>query len=143
MKIYLSGPIEDVSATDAKSWRDQATEILGQLGHETLDPLRHAYEGRKGEPGISAEIVAADILDIDICDVLMRFAPFPSEGSAQETFYAYRQGKPVVVIYPHPIKRPSPWLVEHSTVIVFDLLDACAAIERMHDDILHRKVLAV
>jgi hypothetical protein len=118
MKVYLIGPINGCSDAEAKNWREFLTRELTELGHEVLDPMRRDYRGRELEPGIADEIVLGDEEDCAACDVAIRFAPKPSEGSAQENYLVYRVlNKPVITIVPAGAPR-SPWLVRHCTVLV-------------------------
>lgn len=118
MKIYLLGPINGCSDAEAKNWRDYLTSQLAALGHTVLDPMRRDYRGREMEPGIADEIVLGDEQDCQDCDMGIRFAPKPSEGSAQENYFLFRVlKKPVVTIVPEGAAR-SPWLTRHCTALV-------------------------
>lgn len=109
--IYLCGPINGRTDTDARTWREIVKERWQGC---CLDPMARDYRGRELEPGIAAEIVAGDIEDIQASDAILVFFDKPSVGTAMEVFYAkHVLGKPVVVIDASD-KPLSPWLIHHS-----------------------------
>lgn len=113
MKIYLAGPINGCSDTEAKGWREEAKTLLC---HETYDPMVRDYRGRELEQGIAKEIVENDKLDINECDVVLVMYEKPSVGTSMEIFYAHQLGKHVALV--DRSDRPlSPWLIYHATSI--------------------------
>lgn len=115
--VYLCGPINGRSDDDCRNWREEAKNWL--LSYR--DPMVRDYRGRELEPGIAAEIVENDKLDIGECDALLVYYDAPSVGTAMEILYAYEREIPVVVIN-KSAKPLSPWLIYHATEIV-DTLD--------------------
>jgi nucleoside 2-deoxyribosyltransferase len=110
--IYLGGPINACTDSEAKDWReDMKSRLVGKFNF--FDPMSRDYRGRELEPGISREIVSGDKIDIQNSDIILVFCPKPSVGTSMETFYAFELGKTVVAV--HPPDRPSPWLIEHTT----------------------------
>lgn len=116
MKVYLGGPINGCTDEEAHGWRDAVRPLLEGLGYECVDPMTRDYRGRELEPGIAAEIVELDKLDIDGCDVLLMNSPKPSYGTAMEMLYGYDQGKRVIAIVP-PDERVSPWVAYHASEV--------------------------
>lgn len=116
MKIYLIGPINGCTDSEANDWRSLMKELLPE--HEFLDPMRRDYRGREMEPGIAREIVEGDLADCDECDCAVAFRPKPSDGSAMEQFYVRGElDKPLVAIVPDGV-TPSPWTVTFATIVV-------------------------
>lgn len=118
MKVYLGGPINGCTDEEAHGWRESLKPLLSSLGYEAVDPMDRDYRGREMEPGVAREIVQGDLADINACEVLIMNCPRPSFGTAMEVFYGYTAGKTVITVIPDDGKEPSPWLVEHSSVIV-------------------------
>lgn len=115
--VYLCGPINGCTDAEAKNWRECIKFLLGK-SFETLDPMRRDYRGRELGPGVAAEIVDGDLQDLRNSDIMVRYWPQPSDGSAMEQFYMYRDlGKIVVLIVPEGCK-PSPWPMFHASVVV-------------------------
>lgn len=121
--IYLGGPINACTDSEAKDWREDLKERLkGKFNF--FDPMSRDYRGRELEPGISTEIVVGDKEDIRNSDIILVFSPKPSVGTSMETFFAFEIGKTVLAV--HPPDRPSPWLLEHTTKLVRSFDDAVA-----------------
>jgi len=95
--VYLAGPMEHVSAADAKGWRDIAMWNLNQSDINVLDPTRriHNFEKR-----YMKRIFELDLRDIQECDIILANLDNPTvakHGTAMEVFYAsYVLRKPVV-----------------------------------------------
>jgi len=95
--VYLAGPMEHVSADEAKGWRDIASWQLKQSDVLTLDPTRrlHNFEKRAMK-----RIFELDLRDIQECDIILVNLDNPTvakHGTAMEVFYAsYVLRKPVV-----------------------------------------------
>lgn len=124
-RLYLCGPINGRSDDDCTGWREQVKALWPG---ECVDPMARDYRGRELEPGIAAEIVAGDIQDIDSCAALLVYFDKPSVGTSMEVFYAWREGKLVVVV--DKSDRPlSPWLVHHCSAVKTDLASAVDLIQ--------------
>lgn len=121
LTVYLCGGINALSDSDAKDWREAVkTELGGQFLF--LDPMRRDYRGRENEPGIPAEIVCGDKLDIEISDIVLVNANKPSWGTGMELFMAHGLGKFIITVCDNA--KPSPWLVYHSNAIVRTFAEA-------------------
>lgn len=119
IKFYTIGPINGCTDAEANDWRQLMERLLPAAdGYQHLNPMVRDYRGREMEPGIAAEIVGSDLKDCEDCDVAIAYRPKPSDGSAMEQFYCFRDlKKPLVVIVPAGV-TPSPWAVHHATVVV-------------------------
>jgi nucleoside 2-deoxyribosyltransferase len=76
------------------------------------------------EPGIAAEIVENDKIDIDASDVVLVMYDKPSIGTSMEILYAWERGKRIVIVC-RPETRLSPWLIYHSHGVEHSLAAAC------------------
>lgn len=123
MIVYLAGPINGCTDTEAHGWRDDFMASLPQL--KFLDPMVRDYRGREDES--VNEIVESDLSDIDECDIFLAYCWQVSWGTGMEILYAYRTAKPVVLIVPEG-QRISPWLRYHSHLIVGTLAEAGVAL---------------
>lgn len=112
--IYLGGPINGCSDSEANDWRTEAKALLEERGYGWIDPMDRDYRGREMEPGIAAEIVENDKGDIDCAAALLMNCPKPSVGTSMEILYGYSKGLPVVAVLPND-SEPSPWIVYHAT----------------------------
>ena len=121
--IYLSGPIMDVHAGEARQWRDTAKAQLGDCCR-MLDPMRRNFVDRQVDS--SNEIVEFDLQDVRDADIVLVNYCKPSIGTSMEVFYAAHDlGKFVVTFSPFEFKDCSPWIVRFSTKILPTLEDAC------------------
>ena len=126
MKVYLSGPISDLTFADAAGWRSRVVQRLGSWN--TLDPLRgksflsnqrrihrEEYEAEKN-PALSDEaIVGRDMADVSASDIVLinlLGATAVSIGTMQEQGQARAERKRVVLvmedsgnIHDHPFVR--------------------------------------
>lgn len=118
--IYLSGPIADCTNDECVTWRERVKTELG-LVYKYLDPMVRDYRN-VDTAGKEAEIVEADIKDINACDILLAYVPKISTGTIMEIFYAFNENKHVVVVCPLP--APSPWLKYHTRKFFTNLEDA-------------------
>lgn len=123
--IYLCGPINGRSDDDCRNWREEAKELLAPL--ETLDPMRRDFRGRELEPGIDAEIVTGDKVDVLNSRVLLVYTDQPSDGTAMEIIFAWMHRIPVHVVN-RRTKPLSPWIKYHATAIYDSLTAACEAL---------------
>lgn len=120
--IYLSGPIMDVHAGEARDWREVAKRLLGR-DFRTLDPMRRNFVDRQVDS--ANEIVEFDLQDVRDADILLVNYCKPSIGTAMEVFYAAHDlGKFVVTFSPFTFKDCSPWIVRYSTKILGSLEEA-------------------
>jgi nucleoside 2-deoxyribosyltransferase len=127
MRVYLCGAINGKTDAECKWWRDAASELLRNLGHEPLDPMARDYRGV--EASAWREIVDGDLKDIDSSAAILAKVDSPSWGTAMEIFYANRKGVPVVGFAAGP--RPSPWLLAHTYRLV-DSVDQAVAVLDQH-----------
>lgn len=111
MKIYLAGPINGCSDSEANDWRS----AFKKLHSNVLDPMARDYRGKEAEN--VAGIVEGDKSDIDACDAVLVWFERPSVGTSMEVLYAWERKKPVVVVNKSG-KPISPWLAYHSIAIV-------------------------
>lgn len=117
MKVYLCGPINGCSDSEANDWR---TLVKGLLP-DTLDPMRRDYRGK--EKMMYREIVELDKVDVVSSDALLVSYSKPSVGTSMEILYAWERGKIVVVVSPSGATI-SPWLEYHSHHIANTYADA-------------------
>jgi nucleoside 2-deoxyribosyltransferase len=101
--VYLAGPITGLPYR-GKVWRDSATPLLSPL--VVVNPLLIEVDLSKPE-----ELVAADLIAVAACDVVLVRADEPSWGTAMEIWHAHELKIPVVAwtngVEAH---RLSPWL---------------------------------
>lgn len=95
--VYFCGPMEAVTAEEARGWRQKAATLLSDQCN-ILDPCRrvHTFEARQMK-----RIFELDLRDIRDCDIVLvnlnLMYDKPSHGTAQELFYAhYVLHKPVI-----------------------------------------------
>ena len=125
--VYLCGPINGRTDADCRDWR----EAFKALWPDCLDPMRRDYRGRELEPGIAAEIVHGDIVDIQHSAAMLVYFDKPSVGTAMEVFYMKHElGRHVIVIDASG-KPLSPWLAHHADRIVSNIEQAHAAIKEL------------
>lgn len=138
--VYLCGPINKCTDSEASDWREAAKAKLGGT-FNLLDPMRRDYRGREMEQGIAEEIINGDKRDYRRCHVVLAYCPKPSVGTSMEVFdsYEYRfcwykpwtwMRKNELTIVVHPDDNPSPWL-HHSHAIVKTFDEAFALIGEM------------
>ena len=125
-KIYLSGPIMDEHAGDAREWRNSAKAMLGD-NFKMLDPMRRKFVDRQVDS--ANEIVEFDLQDVRDADIILVNYNKPSIGTSMEIFYAsYNLGKFVVAFSPFEYRDCSPWMARFCTKILPTLEDAVAYI---------------
>lgn len=118
MRVYLAGPINGCSDSEAKDWRE-ALKVLPQF--TWVDPMKRDYRGV--ETVKYREVVDLDKRDILGCDVIIVMFAKPSVGTSMEVLFAWENGIPVILI--DQSNGPlSPWLMYHSTSIVKSLEEA-------------------
>ena len=111
MKVYLCGPINGCTDSEAKDWRTYVKERLS----DTLDPMKRDYRGREAEA--YREIVELDKRDVEACDALIVNFDKPSVGTSMEIYHAWLHRKPCVIVC-RPDAVISPWMRYHATKIV-------------------------
>jgi nucleoside 2-deoxyribosyltransferase len=114
MKVYLCGPINGCTDSEATIWR----EIVKLDFPNAIDPMVRDYRGREHED--YREIVDLDKRDVRNADAILVNYSKPSVGTSMEVFYAWTLGKPVIV-WCSADAVISPWLRYHSTAIVHTL----------------------
>jgi len=115
--VYLCGPINGCTDSEAKDWREFVKTKLPN----TVDPMRRDYRGREDDN--VNEIVEGDKADINLCSHLLVNYDKTSGGTSMEILYAWERDIPVIVVAA-PESRISPWLRYHSTEIVHSFAEA-------------------
>lgn len=122
-RVYLAGPIGQVTYEEFKHWRVVASERLKKKGIEIEDPTERL--------GTDPEIVVnGDKKAIKNSGLVLAYAPkkVAFVGTSMEIFYAHENlHLPVVVWGELYGTRPSPWIVMHSDYVV-DTLDEALTI---------------
>ncbi|MCX8171557.1 MAG: nucleoside 2-deoxyribosyltransferase [Candidatus Bathyarchaeota archaeon] len=117
---FISGPIQGVEGK--QNYREKMRRILVKHGYEVIDPWlreRVVYRAPSASQANQApprDFIKRDLEDIDRCDVLVAYMPRLSAGTCMELFYAKLKGKKTIVVC--RLRNPSPWIIEHSDVIV-------------------------
>lgn len=124
LTVYLAGAIKGLTDEEANSWRNEISLGLGNLDFNILNPMRRDYRGRESTYEAAHEIISLDKLDIDNSDFLVVYYKEPSVGTSMEVLYAWERNKPIVLISAVPFDDIPPWLIYHSTKIVYNQLDA-------------------
>lgn len=123
LTVYLSGPIMDEHAGQAREWRKRAKALLGKH-FDILDPMRRNFRDR--EVDSSNEIVEFDLQDVTTADIILVNYNRPSIGTSMEVFHAsHNLRKFVVTFSPLSFKDCSPWMIRYSTKILPSLEKAC------------------
>ncbi|MEM0050034.1 MAG: nucleoside 2-deoxyribosyltransferase [Candidatus Bathyarchaeia archaeon] len=125
-RVFISGPIQGME--DQQSYRDRISSLLVKYGYEPVDPWRRErilYQAPLDSDWWSRvpprEFIRRDLEDIDRCDALIAYLPKLSAGTCMELFYAKMRGKKTITIC--KIRNPSPWIIEHSDIIVKSFKD--------------------
>lgn len=119
MKVYLGGPIFNVSQRDAVAWRAKARTILEERGIGVNDPTERTP--LRDTPGQEEGIILKDLEEIREADILIAYIPDNTImfGTPMEIFFAAYVEKKPVFTFP---KNLSPWIVHWSTE-TFDTLE--------------------
>ena len=126
-KIYLCGPIMDVTSDESTDWRSRAKEKLSGK-FVVLDPMRRNFRDR--EIDSANEIVDFDLQDVRDADILLVNYNKPSIGTSMEVFHAsFNLGKFIIGFSPFSFKDCSPWMVRFCTKILPSLEEAIAYIK--------------
>ena len=124
--VYLSGPIMDEHAGQARAWRAAAKVQLGEA-YKLLDPMRRMFVDR--EVDSANEIVEFDLQDVRAADIILVNYNKPSIGTSMEVFYAsHHLGKFVIAFSPFSFQECSPWMVRYCTKLLGSLEQAVAYI---------------
>ncbi|MBL7644794.1 MAG: hypothetical protein JNK74_01265 [Candidatus Hydrogenedentes bacterium] len=127
-KIYLCGPIMDVTSDESTDWRSRAKEKLSGK-FVVLDPMRRNFRDR--EIDSANEIVDFDLQDVRDADILLVNYGKASIGTSMEVFYASHDlGKFVIAFSPYAYQDMSPWMVKHCTKILPNVHEALTYIDR-------------
>jgi nucleoside 2-deoxyribosyltransferase len=127
-KIYLCGPIMDVTSDESTDWRSRAKEKLSGK-FVILDPMRRNFRDR--EIDSANEIVDFDLQDVRDADILLVNYGKASIGTSMEVFYASHDlGKFVIAFSPYDYQDMSPWMVKHCTKILPNVQEALTYIDR-------------
>ena len=127
-KIYLCGPIMDVTSDESTDWRSRAKEKLSGK-FVVLDPMRRNFRDR--EIDRANEIVDFDLQDVRDADILLVNYGKASIGTSMEVFYASHDlGKFVIAFSPYAYQDMSPWMVKHCTKILPNVHEALTYIDR-------------
>lgn len=95
--IYLAGPMENVTNTDAIGWREDVTRMLVGAGCTVLDPCRRIHDNDQKYMRRIFELDLRDIRESDIIIANLNDPKLAKHGTAIEVFYmAYVLQKPVV-----------------------------------------------
>lgn len=129
LTVYLAGPINGCSDSDAVLWREFIKTSLSGTSYEVKNPMVRDYRGKELEPGNDQAIVAADKDDIDSSDIVLANVWKTSVGTSMEILYAFERGKCVFLIHPDR-KNMSPWLTAHSHGVFSTPLEASKALVR-------------
>ena len=115
----MSGPMQDCTLREQRSWRVEAAATLEWLGVECFDPTAVAVAG--------FEAVEADKREIDASDAVLAYPWKYSVGTSMEVLYAWERGKAVVVVWPGPVADAHDWLRYHAHGLVGhgDVAGAC------------------
>ena len=114
--VYLCGPMEAVSAEDAREWREVAKGILHAAGLKTLDPCRRKHSFEPREMKRIFELDLRDIRESDIVLVNLNLMfDKPHHGTAQEMFYAHHVLHKPVIAFKHQFTKMHPFLECTST----------------------------
>lgn len=118
MKIYLSGPMDEVTSKVKNSWREYVKSQLTTVNF--LDPTRRVC----GVDCHENDVVDLDLLDVYRSDLVLVNFPsgdYHSYGTPMEMVYSYKKDIPTILVHCKPVWKISPWLRYHSNQIFNDL----------------------
>jgi nucleoside 2-deoxyribosyltransferase len=115
VRVYLAGPIANMTDSQTHDWRDTVGLVLDRMGIEVIDPAKLRDFRNVPYPGDLA-VVEPDKADIDSCDVLFAYTHVPSVGTSMEILYAWERGKFVAIVHPDP-SHASPWIHYHAHAV--------------------------
>lgn len=126
-KVYLAGPIHNMSKKQMSDWRERAKKQLGKEYH-ILDPTERIFDNKLED--YSKLIVCLDKQNIDECDILLVNADNPSWGTAMEVLYGYMNNKVIISFSKIPKYELSPWITYHSTKVYDSLYNSTKFIRK-------------
>lgn len=134
--VYSAGPMEGLSTTEMKGWRDEFKTLLEPWQVTVKDPTRR-LPFRSGEDDMNRarSVFQADLMDIDDCRVVFfdfRKGKGYAWGTAMEAMYAYTKQKPLI-IWTNPEDPKHPFLESMATIKVHTLQDGVEAVVSMLD----------
>ena len=133
-KVYLAGPINGCTDSEANDWRWDVRERVELRGWKAVDPMSRDYRGKEDGPGAHVHIVTDDLDDISRCRGLLVNAARPSWGTAMEVRAAWCLGLDIVAVVP-PGVPVSPWLRYHTGDNVMATWgEAVARLAKLWDD---------
>jgi hypothetical protein len=108
-KIYLCGPIKNVSREESIGWRRRATELLLAIDKEGVE-IHIIDPSLKDIP--DSRIVASDLQDLEESDIVLANIPSGVQciGSCMELILAHSVYGIPVIVFGHTDPDPSPWL---------------------------------
>ncbi len=111
-RVYLSGPMDDVSEDEGKAWRRVAGELLSHHDIQAVNP----YDFEK-EVCIPELLVKTDLSWIPRCQGMIVNASQDARswGTPMEVIWAHMHR--VISVAFVKDTRPSPWLIYHSGVV--------------------------
>ena len=114
--VYLSGPASEVKATDPSNpiqtdWKAYAAGTFLKSGITVANPIELDLSGFITKVNELSSTVKYSLDLIDRADSLLANLTQVTESATMEIFYAYNQGKQVVVVGNDPF---SPWVLFHS-----------------------------
>lgn len=129
-KVYLAGAIFDRTDEEVHGWRQTATALLAPI--EVRNPALRDYRGRTHLEEVRRAIVERDKRDIAACDaILVHWEGTGSVGTTMEIIFAHMLDIPVHLVLAigldaDHLRRLSPWLIYHATMIHGSLEAACS-----------------
>lgn len=95
--VYLAGSIDGHACLeDAKTWRDEAAEVLVKAGYKVLDPLRWPADTYQD----SGAIMQRNTVDIFMSDIVLTEMDNPAMsyiGTGIDIFQAYQFGREIIL----------------------------------------------
>lgn len=120
-RVYLAGPIDERSSSDAADWREYAETMLIAAGDTPLNPLRWEDKARD-----IRQIVEFDKAAISKCDIVLANCSDlgkpgipPLVGTLMEIIWAWEHNKIVVTVVDPAVNRG--WLDYHSHKVFSEL----------------------
>ncbi len=109
-RVYLSGPMDDVSEEEGKAWRRVAGELLSHHDIQAVNP----YDFEASNP---KALVMTELRELLRCQgmIINASQEVKSWGTPMETIWAYMHR--VISVAFVKDTHPSPWLMYHSGVV--------------------------
>lgn len=138
--VYLAGPMEDVSATEMKGWRNDATFSLNSLDIPVLDPTRRisfhnqlsgTLQDQVRGMNICRRIFKQDLQDIADSRVILadvRRSTGRGTGTSMELMFAHTKNK-IIILWSDEGDYPHPFIEAIATEKHYSLEDAIEAIK--------------